>query len=109
MPAPEQLPDDLRELAFRNCTEFTHTSWANDLKLLVQALTDAQEQEKSERYQAKAAQMYADGIVKPLVRKTLNELRHAAPDARAGGSHRGALSSVPAQAGGLPFRPGGGH
>jgi len=38
MPRPEQLPDDLRELAFRNSVELTHSRWASDLKLLVEAL-----------------------------------------------------------------------
>jgi hypothetical protein len=38
MPRPEQLPDDLRELAYRNGVELTHARWRSDLDLLVKAL-----------------------------------------------------------------------
>lgn len=38
MPRPEQLPDDLKELAFRNGVELTHARWRSDLELLIKAL-----------------------------------------------------------------------
>lgn len=38
MPAAEQLPDELRELAYRNCIELTHARWKSDVQLLVSAL-----------------------------------------------------------------------
>ena len=38
MPRAEQLPDDLKELAFRNSVELTHARWASDVQLLINAL-----------------------------------------------------------------------
>ena len=38
MPSAEQLPEDLRELAYRNCIELTHARWKSDIHLLVEAL-----------------------------------------------------------------------
>jgi PASTA domain/TIR domain len=38
MPRPEQLPEDLKELAYRNGVELTHARWNSDLQLLIQAL-----------------------------------------------------------------------
>ena len=38
MPRPEDLPDDLRDLAYRNCVELTHARWGSDLQLLMEAL-----------------------------------------------------------------------
>ncbi len=38
MPHPEELPDNLKELAFRNSVEITHTRWNSDVQLLTQAL-----------------------------------------------------------------------
>jgi len=38
MPRAEQLPDDLKELAFRNAVELTHARWKSDVQFLVQAL-----------------------------------------------------------------------
>lgn len=39
MPHEEDLPEDLKELAFRNAVELTHARWDSDLQLLVKALT----------------------------------------------------------------------
>ncbi len=39
MPRPEDLPDNLKDLAFRNSVELTHTRWNSDVQLLTQALT----------------------------------------------------------------------
>jgi TonB family protein len=38
MPSAEHLPDDLKELAFRNCLELTHARWKSDIQLLIEAL-----------------------------------------------------------------------
>src|SRR4029077_5457096 len=37
-PKPDQLPDDLKELAFRNAVELTHPRWDSDIQLLIKAL-----------------------------------------------------------------------
>jgi TonB family protein len=38
MPSSEQLPEELKELAYRNCIELTHARWKSDIGLLVEAL-----------------------------------------------------------------------
>ena len=38
MPRPEQLPDVLTNLAFRNSVELTHARWGSDVQLLIDAL-----------------------------------------------------------------------
>ena len=38
MPRPEDLPDDLKDLAFRNSVEITHARWDSDMQLLIKAL-----------------------------------------------------------------------
>lgn len=38
MPQPDELPDDLRELAYRNAVELTHMRWRSDVQLLIHAL-----------------------------------------------------------------------
>jgi TonB family protein len=38
MPSSEQLPEELKELAFRNCIELTHARWRSDIQLLIDAL-----------------------------------------------------------------------
>jgi hypothetical protein len=38
MPNAEQLPDDLKELAYRNAVELTHARWKSDVQVLLQAL-----------------------------------------------------------------------
>ncbi|MEO8052908.1 MAG: DUF1566 domain-containing protein [Acidobacteriota bacterium] len=38
MPAPEHLPEDIRDLAFRNGFELSHTRWESDVRELVQRL-----------------------------------------------------------------------
>jgi hypothetical protein len=39
MPHADELPEDLRDLAFRNAVELTHARWDSDLQVLVRALT----------------------------------------------------------------------
>ena len=38
MPRAEQLPEVIRDLAYRNCIELTHARWRSDIQLLVEAL-----------------------------------------------------------------------
>lgn len=38
MPRAEDLPEDLKDLAFRNAVELTHARWDSDLQVLVKAL-----------------------------------------------------------------------
>ena len=38
MPRPDDLPDNLKDLAFRNSVEITHARWNSDVQLLSQAL-----------------------------------------------------------------------
>ena len=38
MPHPDQLPDNLKDLAFRNSVEITHARWNSDMQLLIKAL-----------------------------------------------------------------------
>jgi TIR domain len=37
-PKPDQLPDDLKNLAYRNVMELTHPRWESDVRLLIQAV-----------------------------------------------------------------------
>jgi hypothetical protein len=39
MPRAEQLPEDLRDLAYRNAIELTHARWDSDLSVLIKALS----------------------------------------------------------------------
>ena len=38
MPRGDELPDDLKDLAYRNCVELTHVRWKSDFKVLVDGL-----------------------------------------------------------------------
>lgn len=38
MPTAEQLPEDLKDLAYRNAVELTHARWKSDVQVLIQAL-----------------------------------------------------------------------
>ena len=39
MPHPDQLPDNLKDLAYRNSVEITHARWNSDVQLLTKALS----------------------------------------------------------------------
>jgi beta-lactam-binding protein with PASTA domain len=53
MPHADQLPEDLRDLAYRNSVELTHVRWSSDLQLLIAAL---RRQLKSQKTEAAAAE-----------------------------------------------------
>lgn len=38
MPRAEDLPDELKDLAYRNCVELTHARWRSDVQLLLEPL-----------------------------------------------------------------------
>jgi hypothetical protein len=38
MPRVDQLPEELNDLAYRNCVELTHARWRSDIQLLIKAL-----------------------------------------------------------------------
>jgi hypothetical protein len=38
MPHADQLPEDIRDLAYRNAVELTHARWKSDIKLLIRSL-----------------------------------------------------------------------
>jgi hypothetical protein len=38
MPHVDELPDDLKDLAYRNAVELTHARWKSDVQLLIQSL-----------------------------------------------------------------------
>jgi TIR domain len=38
IPKPDQLPDDLKELSFRNAVELTHSRWDSDVQVLIASL-----------------------------------------------------------------------
>ena len=59
MPPAEQLPGELKDLAYRNCIELTHTRWRSDIQLLTEALrrllADTTQSAKSKRFNATAS------------------------------------------------------
>jgi len=40
MPAIQELPEDLKELVFRNAVELSHAKWRHDVLILADALRD---------------------------------------------------------------------
>jgi len=38
MPRADQMPEDVRELSYRNAVELTHARWKSDIKLLIRSL-----------------------------------------------------------------------
>lgn len=38
MPRADQLPNELKELAYRNCIELTHARWRSDIQVLIESL-----------------------------------------------------------------------
>jgi TIR domain len=48
MPNAEQLPDDLKDLHYRNAVELTHARWKSDVQLLVRALHPYMDEPKAD-------------------------------------------------------------
>lgn len=44
MPYADQLPEDIRDLAYRNAVELTHARWKSDVQVLSQALAPSMEE-----------------------------------------------------------------
>ena len=80
MPLPEQLPDDLKELAFRNAVEITHARWDSDTQLLINALGRYIQAEKQHEEGA-VAKVGADA--KPATAEGTGALRES-PETGAG-------------------------
>jgi plastocyanin len=53
MPRSEQLPDDLKELAYRNGLELTHARWDSDVEVLIKALKRQEGNEKGQPVEVK--------------------------------------------------------
>jgi beta-lactam-binding protein with PASTA domain len=68
MPRPEQLPDDLKELAYRNGVELTHVRWNSDLQLLIKALRRYVEDPKTSTAGAGPAAAGATAVTGSTVR-----------------------------------------
>ncbi len=68
MPRPEQLPEDLRDLAYRNCAELTHARWNSDVQLLIGTLRRQLGVPKAELPATDAAQ--SSSAVKRAVRES---------------------------------------
>lgn len=63
MPRAEQLPDDLKELAYRNGVELSHARWDADIQLLVKALQRHMGNLPSEGASVRAKGDRAQGLV----------------------------------------------
>lgn len=69
MPRAEELPEDLRELAYRNGVELTHARWRSDLDLLIKALHRYVEAPKNTGVQANEA-VQPGAAVQPVATPT---------------------------------------
>jgi hypothetical protein len=71
MPRAEQLPEDLRELAYRNAVELTHARWKSDVQVLVRALRPYLEASKEGGYDVlrsnPGGSVEPDSMRKPVV------------------------------------------
>jgi beta-lactam-binding protein with PASTA domain len=61
MPQPEALPDDLKDLAYRNAVELTHARWNGDLQFLIKALRPLVDSEKK-----KSEVLTAEPVPEPI-------------------------------------------
>ena len=84
MPRPEELPEELRELAYRNCVELTHVRWNSDLQLLVEGLRRQLKLPKSGPHPL-AAGTGEDGTATQPSRVAVADVQHK-QDAVAGGA-----------------------
>jgi hypothetical protein len=73
MPRADQLPADLRELAYRNAVELTHARWKSDVQVLIQALRPymgASGEDVSPRVDFSGDPSLASGLVQKSVGET---------------------------------------
>jgi hypothetical protein len=54
LPRPEQLPEDLKDLVYRNAVELSHARWDSDVQLLIKALRPHVDMEPEEVSGARA-------------------------------------------------------
>jgi hypothetical protein len=81
MPNADQLPDDLKELAFRNAVELTHARWKSDVQVLLHALRpyldtpDATSvQNVTQRETHEASGVRADAVASRIEEQTLQRV-----------------------------------
>lgn len=79
MPKADQLPEDIRELAYRNSVELTHARWKSDVQVLGLALAPYVEAQPEPEPQLPAAAIPADaarpsGFDASLVSRVTHEL-----------------------------------
>jgi hypothetical protein len=91
MPPVERLPDDLRDLAFRNAVELTHARWRSDVQVLVQALRPCLE-ERAEGVDGTTQREVATETIRPQPAATASTL---APETMAQVSRALAVSIGP--------------
>ena len=81
MPAPEQLPDDLKDLAYRNGFELSHTRWDSDVAEMTKRLGlgkgDVQESRQGAIAAPAAARPVANDGGPVIARPTLGPVRIA--------------------------------
>src|SRR4051812_32883655 len=103
MPRAEQLPDDLRDLAYRNNVELTHARWASDVQVLVTALApyvDASEPPAGAGVHDSSTRSRMPGwrapVVAPLALLAIGGLAYVAWDRLAPDSNAPVPTSAPA-------------
>jgi hypothetical protein len=65
MPTPEELPDDLKELAFRNAVELTHARWRSDVEILIRALRPYMDESGGDRQAPETHEPSMEATAKP--------------------------------------------
>ena len=81
MPRADQLPDDLKELAYRNGVEVTHARWNSDLQLLIKALRPHVEDRKSALAGSTPTLPEPATLIKPAVRVENKVVAETSPPA----------------------------
>lgn len=66
MPAPERLPDDLKDLAYRNGFELSHTRWESDVREMIKRLGLA----KGDVQESRQPVTVTEGADRPVVARS---------------------------------------
>jgi TonB family protein len=75
MPSADQLPEDLKELVYRNCIELTHARWRSDVQLLLDSLrrllgdTSPPKDYRSSKQAARASECFDPALLERLSRE----------------------------------------
>ncbi|MFZ0691979.1 MAG: TIR domain-containing protein [Acidobacteriaceae bacterium] len=81
MPTAEELPDDLKELAFRNAVELTHARWKSDVEVLIRALRPYMDEPGGDRQAQETREPGREAIAKPAPKNASAPAAVAAIDA----------------------------